>query len=363
MKVCLDARVITGSPSGIPRVTANVISRLTRLGTEHEFVILLRPGVQDPCLQPSDDAQIVEADVPAYSLREQYHIPKLLRRLGCDLYHCFTYAAPLRQACKSIISVHDLTQLEFPKYVGVIRGNYVRYVTRATARRAWRVMAVSEYSRWSVCGHFDIAPDKVFVVHAAVDTDLFTPGDVAGKPVRDMQPYILNVSNKWPHKNAATAVRVLKHIERECDHKLVMVGDQNKEVRDLIRQLGLGDRIAIKTDVTDEELVDLYRGADVFLFPSLSEGFGMTPLEAMACGVPTVSSCAASLAEVLGDAALLFCPYDVKHMAEAVLRVIEDSQLRDDLVRKGLDRAKVFTWEDAARRILAVYEEASTDGG
>ncbi|NOZ19658.1 MAG: glycosyltransferase family 4 protein [Planctomycetes bacterium] len=361
MKVCLDARVITGAPSGIPRLAANVITRMTRFPTEHEFVLLLRPGISDPCLRPSDDAEIIEVDIPAYSLREQVRIPKLVRRLGCDLYHCFTYAAPLRQVCKSIMSVYDLTQLEFPQYVGILRGAYVKHVTRATARRSWRVMTISEYSRWAVCGRFEIAPEKVFVAYAAVDTDVFTPGDVSINSVKNLQPYILNVSNKWPHKNAAAVVQIVKRIAGRCEHKLVMVGEQNAEVRGLIGRLGLEDRVVIRTAVADEELVDLYRGADVFLFPSLSEGFGMTPMEAMACGAPTISSYATSLAEVLDDAALLFCPYDVEHMAEAVLQVLNDSQLRNELRRRGMEQAKVFTWDDAARRILDVYEEACAD--
>lgn len=362
MKICLDGRVIGGALSGIPRLALNLIRRLIEFGTDHEFTVIVRPGLPEGHLPARGSVRFLESRVPPYSLREQYRIPLLLRKVKCDLYHSFTYAAPLLRPCRTILSVYDLIPLEFPQYVGFVRATYVRRVTGAVARGCWRIMTISEYSKRSICDRFGVAPEKVFVAPAAVDERFFAEGNSAPcAPERGFR-YILNVSNKWPHKNAAAVVETLKRIERKCDHKLVFVGQQNRRVIELIAQLRLTDRVLLQENVSDEDLVRWYRGADVFVFPSLSEGFGMTPLEAMACGAPTVSSPAGSLAEVLGDAAVLVNPHDVEGMAEAVLKVLSDEALRRRLVEKGRERARLFRWDDAARKVLAVYREASVTG-
>ena len=361
MRICLDGRVIGGPLSGIPRLTASLITRLIEFGTEHEFIVLMRAKAPDEYLRPRKNALVHRINVPPYSLKEQFCVPLLLQDMKCDLYHSFTYAAPVFQVCRTIIAIHDLIPLEFPKYVGAVRRMYVKHVTRAAARRCWRVMTISNYSKWNICAYFGIPPEKVTVIPPAGAQHFARDEMLSRRAANATERYILNVSNKWPHKNTAAAVRVLKRIENECEHKLVIVGEQNRQVVRLISELGLQDRIVLKGNIPDEELIKLYHGADVFLFPSLSEGFGMPPLEAMACGVPTISSYAGSLAEVLDDGAVLVCPYDIEHMAEAILKVINDREFREHLIEKGLERAKMFNWDDSARKVLAMYKEAADE--
>jgi len=358
MRVCLDGRVIGGAFSGIPRLTLNLIKRIICFGTEHEFSILMRPEASEGYIEPRDNARIVTVDVPPYSFWEQFRVPKVVEELGCDVFHVFTYAAPVKQVCKTIVAIHDLIPLEFPRYVGLLRRSYVKHVTGMVARRCWRVITLSEYSKWQICARLAVPPEKIVVVPGAVDPEFLAEATAPAEATKPDGRYILNVSNKWLHKNAATAVRVLKALERKCDHRLIMVGRQNPFVLRLIQELDLEDRVEVRENVSDQELAELYRGADVFLFPSLSEGFGLTPLEAMACGTPTICSYAGSLAEVLGDASVLVSPYDVEHMAISVLRILDDADFRDDLIRRGLERSHTFNWDAIARQILDIYEDA-----
>jgi len=226
--------------------------------------------------------------------------------------------------------------------------------------KAKRVIFVSEHARNDFLNLFDYDPDRTVVIYNGIDRETFTPGDKyqerekLGLP--QDAPIILNVGSENPRKNMPTLMKSLEILRRNVpEARLLRVGKMTDETGRVIDDLGISGSVDYRSNVSESELVSCYRAADVFMFPSYYEGFGMPVLEAFAAELPVVSSSATSLSEVAGDAALLSEPFDADSMAIDVERVLSDSELRQTLVKKGNDRVSRFSWDKAARETMKLY--------
>jgi glycosyltransferase involved in cell wall biosynthesis len=235
-------------------------------------------------------------------------------------------------------------------------------------KRADALICVSHFTKETVVQELGCSPEKVFVVHEGVAHDVFRPCSVPDafceRYLVDRRcRYILYVGSENPRKNLPRLVRAFGSVHEELpEARLIKIGSpeylpQAEHLRRQVQRMGLADFVLFYEHVPDDDLALFYNLADLFVFPSLYEGFGLPPLEAMACGTPVVCSNAASLPEVAGDAAIMVDPHDGYSLAQAMLRVLTDADLRQKMRHKGLARARMFTWERTARETLAVYRE------
>jgi len=294
---------------------------------------------------------------------EQIAQPVVLRQKRMDLAHGLAFVAPLLSPCPTVITVFDLSFLRFPDAFRRANRTYLRIFTPLSARRARRVIAISEHTKRDVVRFLSIPADRVDVIHCGVDAAFHPrPGEEVqafrqrrGLPER----FILFVGTLEPRKNVQRLVEAYAQI-RDLGAGLVLVGGKGWLYEDIfasVERLGLSDAVLFAGYVPAEELPLWYSAADLFVFPSLYEGFGLPPLEAMACGTPVISSNAASLPEVIGEAGLMVAPQDVEGLAAAMRRVLTDRDLRAQLREQGLQQARRFSWEKTARQTVEVYRQ------
>jgi glycosyltransferase involved in cell wall biosynthesis len=288
-------------------------------------------------------------------------------RHGLDVLHSPDFIPPHRPSCKSVITVHDLAFLLYPHFLTKESARYYGHIDQAV-RWTDHIIAVSENTKRDTVQHLGVPEDKISVVHEAANP-IFQPIDraLAAQHVRDRYAiadrFVLFVSTIEPRKNVPTLLRALVQL-LDCykeDVHLVLAGGKGWLVEDvyaLLDQYMMEGRVHLLGRVSSEDLLYLYNAAELLAHPAFYEGFGLPPLEAMACGLPVVVSNVASLPEVVGDAGLLVDPHDVDEITVSMWRVLNDEGLRREMRSKGLRQAARFSWERAARETLAIYQRA-----
>jgi glycosyltransferase involved in cell wall biosynthesis len=305
---------------------------------------------------------------PNYSVREQFHVPFVLHREKPDVYHAPHYVLPPAVSCSSVVTIHDCIHLMFPQYLpNRIAYTYARMAMWSAARRSDCILTVSHASKRDILNFFSVPPDKIEVIYNAID-DRFSvePNADAVARVRERyqldQRFVLYVGNIKPHKNLVRLIEAfaaLRQGEFE-DLKLLIIGDEISKLpalRRAVHSYKLHKHVRFLGYQPDDTLAILYRLASLFVFPSLYEGFGLPPLEAMASGTPVVTSNVSSLPEVTGDAAVLVDPHDAGSIEHGMRRVLTDPALAAEMSRLGLIRAREFSWERSVARILGVYQK------
>lgn len=327
-RVVADTRWI--GPHGIGRFAREVISRL--------------PG-----------ATTISGSLPLLHPLEPIWLSWVLARLRPRAYFSPGFNPPLRSPVPLVFTIHDLIHLRFPEETSVNKRVYYSLVVRPAAGRAYRVLTVSEFSKQEILEWAGLPEEKVLVVGNGVGSE-FSP---EGKRHVPGYPYLFYVGNLKPHKNLQRLLEAFARSGLSGEVRLLCTGNLDESSLRLIRDKGLDNCVIFKGIIPDEELPAYYRGALALVFPSLYEGFGLPALEAMACGTPVVTSGITALPEVVGDAAVVVDPYDVESIVWGIRRVVEDSTLREELRRKGLERAKQFSWDRTAELIWKVLQEAS----
>jgi len=288
-------------------------------------------------------------------------LPLKLAREHIDLVHMPANVAPALSPCPVVVTIHDANFRRFPETYDLGYRRYANLAFWIAARRAVRVITDSGFSAKDLARYFGANPGKVSVVHLGVS---HSP-DVAERKRPMDSPYVLFVGSLEPHKNVRRLVEAFAlfrasgdKVARDC--RLVVAGGSGRDYGQVVAEIsrhGLEDTVHITGYVTEERLEQLYRHASIFAFPSLNEGFGLPPLEAMARGVPVVAAAAGSLPEVLGDAALYCDPIDAEDIAGALSKIASDKLLRGRLSEAGSRRAEQFTWEKMALATLEIYRE------
>jgi glycosyltransferase involved in cell wall biosynthesis len=370
MRIAIDARKL--HDFGIGTYIRNLLRQLARLDTESEYVLLCQERDKPVAGALGPNFRSLVNDSPSYSLREQVSVPAALRREHPDVFHAPHYVLPVLTRCPSVVTIHDCIHLMFPQYLPN-RAAYVyaRASIWSAARKSTRILTVSESSKRDILRFFDVPPEKITVIYNAID-ERFRQQPSDDEVIRVQErfqlhgDFVMYAGNVKPHKNLERLIEAFHLVRHEAglDVKLVVIGDEVSkyaELRRAVHRHNLHKYVRFLGFMPDETLAVLYRLAAVFVFPSLYEGFGLPPLEAMASGAPVVTSNVSSLPEVAGDAALLVDPYDPRAIADGIRRVLTDPALHAGLRERGLRRAAEFSWEQSVQRVRDIYREVADE--
>lgn len=354
--------------SGVSNYIRHLVRGLAGLSTTDEFLAYLPSADARSDLPPSSHLQARPSPLPLHrpALRiawEHSAFPLLLWRDRVDLLHATMNVAPWWVPCPTVVTVHDLAYMRYPHVHPWGRRVYLTLMTRLTLRRARAIVAVSQHTRQEIVDLLSVPPHRIHVLYEGVDAD-YAPLPAAAVEAfrrRHSLPrrYLLYVGNLEPRKNLPHLIRAFSRVAaEEPELALVLVGAQGWGYDAIFAQitaLGLAERVLFPGFVPREELPLWYNGAEAFCYPSFYEGFGLPPLEAMACGTPVVVSTASSLPEVVGEAGLQVAPDDEQGLAAALLRLVRDADLRQELSGRGRERARRFSWQRMAQQTADLY--------
>lgn len=306
--------------------------------------------------------------VPTRVLWEHLVQPWTLHQIGADLVHGPVFIAPLFSTCPAVITIHDLSFIRLPHLFRPANRLYLTTMTRLSARRARRLIAVSAHTAAESAELLGVPMERIDVIYHGVDPIFHPLPDDEVEAFRQKQGlpdrFVLCVGTLEPRKNHTRLVEAFARIH-DGKSKLVLVGGKGwlyDELFAKVETLGLNDAVIFQGFVTNEDLPLWYNAATVFAYPSLYEGFGMPILEAQACGTAVMTSTVPPLPETAGDAALLADPYDVEEVAEKLDRLLTDKSLRSELEEQGLAHARQFTWTRTAQETERVYRRAIEKG-
>ncbi len=370
MKIGIDARMMS-SNFGIGRYVQQLVKHLLEIDSEDEFVFFVRDA-RDLTLDPSPtrrgDLKVVEADIPWYGWEEQVKFKKIIDKEKVDLMHFPHWNVPLLYNKPFVVTIHDLTMYHYPRPEATTLGPIKfwlkdkahRLVVRHAVKRAKKIIVTSEFTRHDVHDTLKVPMEKMVVTYQApFESQKSVKFIKSIKSVIDGE-YVLYVGAAYPHKNLEGLIKAWKIFNDKygMDYKLVLVGKRNYFYNQLFnnRPIEQYNNVIYKDDVSDTELVSLYTNASLFVFPSLYEGFGLPPLEAMAHSVPVVSSNRSCMPEVLGEAALYFDPENYEQMADVIYQGLTNEEVRFVLKNNAIELLKTYSWEKLARETTSVYQ-------
>lgn len=364
----IDARLTYHQRAGIGRYTLFLLDELAKLDQENQYTIFQHRRDKESLVNaPNFQRKTIFA--PVHSPLEQPLLVAELFFQKLDLIHSTDFIPPLYSHLPSIITVHDLAFLRWPHFLTRDHATYYSQIDRGV-RHARHIIVPSYSTKNDVVGQLGVPESKISVIYEAA-ASLYRPLPIeetrAAVAARFGIPtnYIFFISTIEPRKNIGGLLQAFHHLRTKynlTDTALVLAGKQGwlyEQVYETVEKLGLQDSTFFVGRVSDEELHQLYVGARCHVHPAFYEGFGLPPLEAMACGTPTVVSNTSSLPEVVGDAALTFDPNDWEEMAVAIRRLLTDEDLHAEMSVKGLLRAATFSWSRAAAETLHVYQKVA----
>lgn len=367
MRIGIDARLYhTGL--GIGRYIEQLIKHLERIDDTNEYSIFLRKDAYVAYHPAHPRFKKVLADIPWYSVREQLVMPFLLARYRLDLVHFPHFNVPVCTRIPFIVTIHDLIMIKFPlsatsaastrnPFIHRVKYYFYRCILSYACRKARNIITVSQHVRNDLVRLLGVDLKKISVIYEAAT---LPHGEYSGElPFQVKTPYIFSAGNAYPHKNLETLLKAFAVLIREKkDIHLVLCGQEDYFYRRLLKrinEMGLEGRVIHLGLVSDEVLDTLYRNAVLYVFPSYEEGFGLPGLEAMQRGIPVVASRSSCLGEIYGDAAVYIDPSNSEDMYQVMLTYINDSSLRNDLIRKGRERVKHYSWEQTAEQTHLLY--------
>ena len=369
MRIAIDAHAIGNLQTGNETYVKNLIEALLLIDNRNQYnICFTNPDAASEFNLRHD--QVLTTLVPRNPVyRLLYGLPAALKPFKPDVL-LVQYVAPPLSGIPTVAAIHDISYEHFPQYFRFRDTVRARLTIRHTARSAAHVLTISECSRRDISKTYGVPDDRISVAYCGVNDIFFSVSPNALDPAPREHlgirgPYILAVGNLQPRKNIRGLLRafsLLLHSEPSLPHQLVLVGRKAflyDGIFEELNRLGLADRTVFTGYVPDSELPGLYAAADVFVYPSFFEGFGLPPLEAMASGTPVVVGDNSSLPEVVGDAGLLVDVSRDEEIAGAIRRILTDDLLRARLRQEGRDRARRFTWERTARQTLEVLERVA----
>lgn len=369
MKICLDLRFWRSGTGGLGRYSRNLLKELLKIDKDNEYTAIITPEDEPEFDLHAPNLTKLVVPIAHYSLSEQTKLPKILKQQNFDLVHFANFNHPILYRRAFVVTIHDLIMHLYP--TGKQKKSLIRKIayqwTMRDCRRAKRVIVPSESTRRDLVGMLNYRQDKIvitpegsekmFRVHT--EREKIAVKERLGLP----KQYLLFVSRWEAYKGLPALLTAHEQLaEHFPDLGLVICGrpdTQNLQIAELVKQKQADNpNIVTPGFVSDEDLAAIYSAAAVYVHPSMYEGFGIMVLEAFASGVPVVTSNTSSLPEVVGDAGLLVDPKSPEELVSAIKKILSDKNLAEELVAKGLERVKQYSWRQMAERTLAIYQEA-----
>lgn len=369
MKIAIEAqRIFRPNKHGMDFVALETIRCLQRLDTENEYFVFVGDG-PDRCLEETPNVHIVTLRCPSYPLWEQWALPRAVARVKPDLLHCTSNTAPVWGPTPLVVTLHDIIFLE--KQAGrntslyqSLGRQYRRLVVPRILPKCRRIITVSQFECDRIRTALGLDPERIVAIHNGYNPR-FRPMDGTAEVTKRYLPdaeYLFFLGNTDPKKNTPGTLRAYAEYVRRSERPLpLLVADLPMQAAEsILQQIGepeLMDRLRLPGYIPNGDLPAVYNGASAFLYTSLRESFGIPQLEAMACGTPVVTSDTSAIPEIAGEGAILVDPTSPEAIAGALLRLETDAAYRAEKIAYGLERVKLFSWEQTARKLLALYRE------
>lgn len=375
MKIGIDARFLGPEGTGIGRYTEELLNGLGRIDHANEYIVFLRKNNFDLFKPPSKNFKKSLCDARWYTMKEQILFPRIIKKHKIDLMHFCHFNIPILYSGNFVVTIHDLIKDEYGGMETTTKNPFVYYfkyfvykqVIRKAIKKSKAILVPSAATKEKIVSRFKVPNEKVNVTYEAVNPKFF---NWQTKEISSVQfakvkkkygikkPFLLYVGNAYPYKNVARLLEALKLLKQ--DVQLVNPCARSafyEKLKGLVNELRLSRKVVLPGFVPDSELMILYRKAELYVFPSLSEGFGLPPLEAQASGVAVAASRIEPITEICGDAAIYFNPYSVKDIADKISKVLESRELKNKLIKRGFKNIKRFSWQETAAKTLEVYEK------
>ena len=364
MRIAIDASTI--STQGGPRTyVLGLLEALLRMDRNNEYVVFYNDPIHVGRFPTAREIVLPGRSPLARLWREHVLLPLACRREKIDLLHCPKSAIPYYSPCPVVVTLHDLIPIKHPETEKFAAQMYWRLQIPIAARKSSFIITDSEYARQEIMADFAVPPERITATMLGFNPAMLAARDAAeGKALRSRyglpESYILYVGTIQPRKNIDSLIEAYARLKRDRENlpRLVIVGRKGwlfERLFERISELGLTHEVLFTGFVPDEDLPFIYDGACVFAYLSLFEGFGLPPLEAMACGVPVVVSNTTSLPEVVGDAGISVVPTDIDAIAAALKTVLDNHESAATMRNRGRERARTFSWERCARETLEIY--------
>lgn len=365
MRIGIDAHYLGGSQSGNETYVRGLIGALARVDGQHEYAVYV--SSRDVMADPPVVADNIEYRFVGASKigRVVAGLPTELARNRVDLLQAH-YNAPLAVPTRLLLVMHDISFATMPHLFPAAHGAQIALRARPAVRRARRIVVASHTMRDQVSAHYRVPAERIDVVPLGVSERFAVRERAAARArvqaaYRTGESFILNVGDLQPRKNLPRLLAAFALLAADDRDTTLVIAGKNAwgfdEVFETVERLGIGDRVVFTGYVPDDDLVDLYNAAELFVYPSIYEGFGLPPIEAMACGTPVIASDEATLRETTGDAAMLFDPADPVAIAGAMRRGLDDTPWRERARAAGFERARALSWDSCAKRMLDIYAQ------
>lgn len=377
MRIAIEGqRLFRTRKHGMDMVALELIRNLQKIDHENDYYIFVKPDEDDSCLQESDNFHIIELGGGPYPLWEQRALPKAVKDYQCELLHCTSNTAPLNCPVPLVVTLHDIIYME-KSYISILRGSgttyqkfgniYRRYIVPRMIPKTKKMITVSKFEKKRIDDFFKLPKNQLVAVYNGVsehfkpidDTDYLQSIKAKYKLPDKFFFFLGNTDPKKNTKGVLTAMRdFLK--ENQEGYQLVMPDYDEEELIKLLQQIGAAEmrsKIHLTGYIVNTELPAIINLAALFLYPSLRESFGIPILEGMRCGVPVITSNTSSMPEVSGNAAYIVNPHKPEEITKAIIEVLNNKELKNSLIEKGIKQSEKFSWENMAKDVLRLYQE------
>lgn len=364
MKIGIDARFVGPQGTGLGKYTEKLILNLAKIDHKNNYVIFLRENNFD-YLKIENRFKKVLADIPWYSLKEQLVLPKIFASQNLDILHVPHFNAPFFYGGKFIVTIHDLIHHQFSETSATTKNPVIFKLKRAVYKKvianavnkSVKILTPSDFVKSEIIKNFNVGPAKIVVTYEAAEEEYSNHKS----STINLQPFLIYVGNAYPHKNINNLLDAIGNLKFKIGNlKLILVCPRDvfsERLKNEIEKRNLEKSVELKGYLPPEKLSALFQKATAYVFPSLSEGFGIPGLNAMASDLPVVCSNIPVLKEIYTDAALYFDPNNPKDIAEKINQIMSETSTRLDLVKKGEAQVKKYSWRKMAKETLEVYNQ------
>lgn len=384
MKIGIEAqRIFRKKKHGMDMVALELIRNLQVIDHQNEYVIFVAPDEDDQVIQETPNFKIVRLEGGFYPLWEQIALPSAAKKEGCQILHCTSNTAPLCTRIPIIDILHDIIYMEH-SYLKILRGTgtsyqkfgniYRKMIVPRVVQKSKVITTVSHFEKNRIGNFFKMKGDsRLKAVYNGFGAH-FKPMTDAAELLRIKEKYHLPehffffLGNTDPKKNTKGTLKAFSDFLKQTtvDYKLVMLDYDRSELEKILSEIGnpgLIEKIVLTGYVTNTDLPGIFSQCEIFLYPSLRESFGIPMLEAMGCGAPVITSTTSSMPEVAGDAAFLIDPFKPEEITTAIIKILSDPGLKDELIKKGFAQAAKFSWKAMAEQFVAIYREMESEIG